>query len=204
MTDFLKIMRNYRIVISILLVWGVVSCDALNLTQKPVIEEVDVLPFCASPNAATLNRGVNLKDGPICVLSMSEFMLNDVNTAYVAQSSNKACFESALVLAKTAWLKQRRKFVSNVLPEAKWLGFITCDGAQMTALAVGETGVGISLFNTGVRPKRHTDGVSYVCFDASPAAIAHKTSMRVFQFEPQLDGTGKTVEQMFCEIELRR
>lgn len=148
--------------------FALTSCNPSSQGGVPPAKQLDLFPLCDPPKAVEMNRVISTKSVPMCVVSLYEFMQIDLSKTTVSMGPNRDCFLASMESGKRIWEQERDKFAWDGSPESKWKGVVACDYGQLSLIELGDTGLGLDIWNTPQSSSLHTDGESFWCFDEPP------------------------------------
>lgn len=148
--------------------FALASCDSSSRGDAAPAKQLDLFPLCDPPKSVELKQIISTKSAPMCVVSLYELMQIDLSKTKVSMGPNRDCFLASMEAGKRIWEQERDNFAWDGSPESKWKGVVACDYGQLSLIELGDTGLGLDIWNTPPSSSLHTDGESFWCFDEPP------------------------------------
>lgn len=170
------------------------SCNPSSRGAVASAKQLDLSSLCEPPKSVEMNQIISAKVAPMCVVSLDELMQIDLSKTKVSMGPNRDCFIDSMEAGKRIWEQARDNFAWDGSPESKWKGVVACDHGQLSLIELGDTGLGLDIWNTPRSSSLHTDGESFWCFDDPPVLSGRYE--KTFALAPNNN-------EQFCMIEFK-
>lgn len=157
-----------KLTILVAALFALASCNTSSRGDVAAAKQLDLSSLCDPPKSVEMNQIISTNAVPMCVVSLSEFMQIDLSKTKVSMGPNRDCFLASMEAGKRIWEQERDNFAWDGSPESKWKGVVACDYGQLSLIELGDTGLGLNIWNTPRSSSLHTDGESFWCFDDPP------------------------------------